>query len=117
MTVSRSINLPDGFSALEAFVDRWAGNDTMERLAAREESTMSEIRMFYDTMLGYAEQAAVLINQHPLDKIPDDVALLCKLMLALCHAAVAIEVLNNPRVATAPYPTGVRVVRGLTPYG
>ena len=117
MTMLKSKKLPEGFSALEPFVDRWAGDNTMARIAAREDSSMDEIRAFYDLMLEHAEKATDLINQYPLEKLPESVALLAKLMLGFCHATISVEVLNSSRVPTAPYPTGVKVLRGSTPFG
>lgn len=109
--------LPDGFSALEPFVDRWAGETTMARVAAREGSSMEDIRAFYDTMLAHADAAVALIDRYPVQDLPPDVGTLCRLMLGLAHAAAAIEILGTPRVPTAPFPTGVAVTRGAPPYG
>lgn len=110
-------SLPKGFAELEKFASRWAGSDTAARVAAREQSSMEEIREFYDAMLARADDAVALIDRHSLHDLPDDVGTLCRLMLGLAHAASAVETLGTPRVPTAPYPTGVRVTRGSQPYG
>lgn len=109
--------LPEGFEELERFVDRWAGESVEARVAAREESAMDDIREFYDAMLARANDAAALIESHDLHDLPDPVANLCKMLLGLAHAASAVEFIGAPRVRMAPYPTGVRVLRGPQPFG
>lgn len=109
--------LPKGFEKLAPFVERWAGADTMARVAAREESSLEDIQAFYEIMLEHAQTAADLIDQHSLHELPPQIATLCRMMLGLAHAASAVEILGAPRVPMAPYPTGVRVTRGAEPYG
>lgn len=115
--IETSTRLPEGFAELEPFVARWAGADTAARVAAREESSMDDIREFYDAMLARAGDAIKLIDRYPLHDLPPDVALLCRLVLGLAHAASAVEILGAPRVPMAPYPTGVSVTRGSQPFG
>jgi hypothetical protein len=112
-----ALRLPEGFEELERFVARWSGADTDARVAAREESSMEDIRDFYEAMLERAGDAIKLIDRYPLHDLPADVGVLCRLLLSLAHAGSAIEVLGTPRVPMAPFPTGVRVSSGSHPYG
>lgn len=109
--------LPEGFAELEQFVDRWAGDNVEARVAAREESSMEAIEEFYEAMLARADDAAAIIDLHDLHDLPEDVGTLCKLLLGLAHAASAVEFIGAPRVKAAPYPTGVRVLKGPQPFG
>lgn len=119
MTIE-SINtsaLPEGFEDLLPFVEKWAKETTEERMTVRAESSMEDIRDFYDTILPRADEAMTLIDQYPFDNLPADVACLCQLVLALGPCAMAVEVIGQPRVPRTPYPHGVELVRGTPPYG
>lgn len=109
--------LPPGFEDLHRFVDKWAKPTTNERFAARAESDMDEIVEFYEAMVARADEAMTLIDSHDLHSLPPDVGRLCQLVLALCQASVAVEILREPYFKGAPYPSSVRVARGAPPYG
>lgn len=109
--------LPKGFDDLEPYVEKWAKDTTEERMAVRAESSMEEIREFYDIILERADEAMTLIDEYPLDDLPEDVARLCKLVLALGPCAMAVEVIGQPRVPRTPYPHGVELTRGTPPFG
>lgn len=109
--------LPAGFEALVRHVDYWDVPTTAERWERRAAASMEHIRSFYDDMLAHADAALELIGAHPMDAMPDDVALLARLMLASMSAAVAVEVVGAPHDPFSPYPHNVRVVRGPAPWG
>ena len=109
--------LPEGFEDLLPFVDKWAKDTIEARMTVRAESTMEDIRQFYEAILLRADEAMMLIDQYPLNDLPDDVACLCKLVLALGPCAMAVEVIGQPRVPRTPYPHGVRLTRGTPPFG
>jgi hypothetical protein len=110
-------NLPRGFEDLEPFVARWAGETTAERMATRCETDMNDIQAFYEAMLARGEEAMKLIEEFPLDNLPDDVANLSKLLLALAQASIAVELHGQPRAPESPYPNSIRLVRGTRPFG
>ncbi|WP_257556812.1 hypothetical protein [Sphingobium sp. CFD-2] len=109
--------LPSGFEELEPFVDKWGALTTAERMTARCESSMEDIREFYDAMITRAEEAITLIEQHPLNELPEDIGTLARLVLALGQVSIAVEVYGQPRQPDAPYPNSIRLVRGAAPYG
>ncbi|MGD9812392.1 MAG: hypothetical protein AB7U35_13850 [Sphingobium sp.] len=109
--------LPGGFEELERFVDKWAVDTTAMRIDVRSTSTMSEIRDFYDAMVPRAAEAMALIDQNSLHDLPEDLATLCKLVLALAGAATAIEIHGEPTAPGSPYPSGIKLVRGTQPFG
>lgn len=109
--------LPVQFEELEPFVDRWAGMTTAERMTARCESSMEEIQAYYDAVLQRADEALDLIEQYPLEGLPEDVGTLFRLVLGLAQASIAVELYQQPRAPETPYPNSIRLVRGTAPYG
>jgi hypothetical protein len=109
--------LPDGFESLEPFVARWARDSFAERLHARCESDMDEIRAFYDAMLPLAPAAIARIDREPLASLSETTAVLARLVLALAQAAIAVEMHGAPRAPGTPYPNQLRVETALFPFG
>ena len=109
--------LPAGFEELEPFLATWGAMTTAERMTHRCESPIEETRAFYDAMIARAEDAIALIEQHPLYDLPEDVGALCRLVLALAQASIAVEIYGQSRAPDTPYPNSIRLVRGAVPYG
>lgn len=109
--------LPKGFEALVPYLDYWDVMTMAGRWERRATASMSEIRRFYDDMLAHADAAMDLISRYSFDEMPEDVARLARLLLALMSAAVGIEVVGAPRDPYSPYPHNVRVLRGPSPWG
>ena len=109
--------LPAGFEALQPFVYKWAGATSLERITTRSEAAYSEIRGFYDVMVERAEEAIAYIDQYPLKELPEDVENLARLVLALCQAAVAVEMHGQPRAPGTPYPNSIKLTKGMYPLG
>jgi hypothetical protein len=109
--------LPPGFEDLEPFVADWDYPDFNERRAHRGGADMAEIRRFYDAMVPRAAAALDLIDTHPFEAMPDDVARLYRLVLALSHASMAVEVHGVARAPYAPYPDQLSVTRSFRTFG
>jgi hypothetical protein len=109
--------LPAEYADLERFADYWIVDTCDQRIACRSEASMSVIRDFYDAILPRAESILDNVGRHPLGKMPADVERLFKLLLALPHAAMAIEIHGQPRIPHARYPNGLRLLRPPQPYG
>lgn len=109
--------LPEGFADLEPFVADWALPSFNERRAHRGGADMADIRRFYDAMVPRADAALALIEQHPYRDMPEDVARLYLLVLALSHASMAIEVHGATRAPYAPYPDQLTVTRSFGVFG
>jgi hypothetical protein len=101
--------LPSGFEDLEAFVDQWSLPGTQERHACREAASIADIRRFYDAMLARAPAAIDFLDGKPFSGLADDEIRLMRLLLALGHVAVAVEVHGQPRAPHTPYPHRVRL--------
>ena len=113
----RRTSLPAGFEALEPFVTYWVRDSNDERRAARSTAEMDDIRAFYDVVVDLAPQAITYLEQYPLDDMPEDATRLFKLLLAMNHAAIAVEMHGQPRAHDSPWPAPVRVARGPWPHG
>lgn len=109
--------LPDGFGDLEPFLDSWGRHTTRERLAARCERSMDEIRAFYDAMTARAEAALVHIDGFPLGDMPEQERNLLALVLGLAQAHIAVEIHRQPRAPGTPWPNSIEIVRGLALLG
>jgi hypothetical protein len=98
ITLSRGSALPRGFESLETFVPDWVLRDAVARVAKRRNSTMEDIRTFYDAMLPLGEKALDYLRAFPLGSLPPEGEHLLKLMLSLAEIAPAVEWYNDPKV-------------------
>jgi len=118
MTINATTKLlPEGYEALESFVPKWVKDTSAERMTERATSTMDDIQTFYNAILPLADDAMALIDNYPIDDMPDDIACLCKLVLALPQVAMAVELHGQPRLPNTPYPHGIELLRGTPPFG
>ncbi len=91
--------LPKEFSRLEHLVPEWAIEDGHERYVKRVNSSMEEIRAFYDEVFPHAEEAVAYIDKFDYSEpLPDDVANLRNLLYSLITVSLAVELWKQPRV-------------------
>lgn len=91
--------LPQGFSQLEHLVAEWAIEDGHQRYVKRVNSSMSEIRAFYDEVFPHAEEAVAYIDKFDYSEpLPEDVANLRNLLYSLITVSLAVELWGQPRV-------------------
>jgi len=109
--------LPAGFEELDPFVDDWDLPTSHERWIRRNAAAYSEIVRFYEAMFARAEEATQLVERYPLHTLPDDVARLYRLVLALAHAAIAVELHQAAHSPHSPISHGLRLEAGIQPYG
>jgi hypothetical protein len=83
--------LPEGFAALEPFVDVWAVGSSAARDQLRGSSTAAERQAFYGAAQPLAPAALEYLDRKPLDRLDDTETRLMNLMLSLCHVAPAVE--------------------------
>ena len=94
-----SAKLPPEFSQLEPLVDEWAIEDGHQRYVKRVNSSMEQIRAFYDAIFPYAEEAVAYVDKFDYaEPLPDDVANLRNLLYSLITVSLAVELWNQPRV-------------------
>ena len=77
---------------------------------------MSDINRFYDAMLPRTEEALALIQPLDLERLEPPFARLYQLVLALVHAAMAVELHRAPRAKYSPYPHSIRIIKGPAPF-
>jgi hypothetical protein len=91
--------LPPEFSRLEHLVPEWAIEDRHARYVKRVNSSMEEIRAFYDEVFPYAEEAVAYIDKFDYaEPLPEDVANLRNLLYSLITVSLAVELWRQPRV-------------------
>ena len=74
---------PAEFDALDRFAAKWGLPTLMARRVKRLNSTLSELREFYDTVLPHLERIVEFLNQFPLDSIPAEHVPLANMALAM----------------------------------
>lgn len=90
--------LPDGFEDLAAWVSPWVLKDSQARSEQRQQSSMAELRDFYDALLPYAERALAHLAAFKLGALPPPEERLLKLMLALAEVGPAVEWYGQAKV-------------------
>ncbi|MGE0773473.1 MAG: hypothetical protein AB7G25_03630 [Sphingomonadaceae bacterium] len=96
--------LPAQFRDLERFVGYWGAATTNGRWERRQAASMGEIVAFYDATVPRAEEILEYLEQFEYDNIPDPCQGLVQLILALPHAALAVELHGETRPPNTPYP-------------
>lgn len=90
-------HFPASFADLEPLA-AWALATEGQRARKRRNSTMVEIRAFYDAIVPRMDAILDYLNQLPLDTMPDDAQRLLHLTLSLAEVATAVELFNQPLV-------------------
>jgi hypothetical protein len=94
-----SATLPPEFAHLEHLVAEWAIEDGHERYVKRVNSSMDEIKAFYDQVFPVAEEAVAYVDKFDYDEpLPEDVANLRNLLYSLITVSLAVELWHQPRV-------------------
>lgn len=107
--------LPSAFADLEPFAATWALPTFDARMQLRAASSMADIRAFYEAMQPRADAALAYLEAFPLNEMPMAEQNLARLLYALAQAAMAVEMHGQPKVAHAPLPIPVRVLRESAP--
>lgn len=91
--------LPKAFEDLEHLVAEWAIEDGHQRYLKRVNSSMEELRAFYDQMFPRGKEAIEYIDQFDYQQpLPEDAVNLRNLIYSLITVAMAVEVWKQPRV-------------------
>jgi hypothetical protein len=89
--------LPESFQDLGPFA-HWALSAEVERMAARENSTLEELQVFYDAMMRRLPAIVEYLNLFPLDRMPEEAQRLLQMALSLNEVSFAVERYRQPRV-------------------
>ncbi|HQY68851.1 MAG TPA: hypothetical protein PLW13_00380 [Pseudomonadales bacterium] len=91
--------LPAKFAQLEHLVAEWAIEDGHARYVKRVNSSMEQIRAFYDEIFPHAEAAVAYLDQFDYQQpLPPDAANLRNLLYSLITVSLAVELWKQPRV-------------------
>jgi hypothetical protein len=91
--------LPEPFQDLEHLVAEWAIEDGHQRYLKRVNSTMQQLKAFYDEMFPRGKAAIEYVDRFDYRMpLPADAANLRNLIYSLITVALAVEVWKQPRV-------------------
>lgn len=116
-TATSSGRVPAGFEELEPFLDHWNVATSHERWIRRAATPYPDIVKFYEAMFARAEEATVYLEQFPLNEMPESAQNLFRLLLALCQAAIAVEMHQAPTIRHAPPQHALKIEVGFQPHG
>lgn len=84
--------LPEGFEALEPFVDGFAISGTAARAQRRSDSSDAERKAFHAAAAPLIGPALDLLDRKPVDSLEGAERRLMDLVLMFAHVALAVEV-------------------------
>jgi hypothetical protein len=90
--------LPEEFTDLEQFAEKWCLATEPQRNAVRLASSMDEMRAFYDVMTPRLPAVMAYCDQFPLEAMPEEVLNLMWLVYSLINVSFPVEVWEQPRV-------------------
>lgn len=108
----RTSRLPEGFEALEPYVDYWDVPTFQDRWHRRSNATMADIKGFYEVAQPLAEKALALAGEYPIDAMPEPVSRLFRMCLGMVSASISVEIQKSVLVPYSTYPHRARCVRG-----
>jgi hypothetical protein len=88
--------LPAEFADLEPFAATWCLAAEPDRWAKRLDSTMEEMKAFYDVCFPRAEEAITYCDQFALNELPESAKQLLYLLCSFALVSYPIEVWNQP---------------------
>jgi len=91
MTEQQQQSLPPQFRDLQPFVADWALPGEGERLAKLTSTSIADLKMFYDAVIGRAEEMRAYLDGFRLDAMPADAQTLLDLLLTFIETAHPIE--------------------------
>jgi len=115
--MTTDFQLPDGFGDLAKWVSKWVLPTAADRLNVRCTSKMEELEEFYQALTPRAPAILDYLARYSLHELPVEAENLFKLLLALPHVAMAIELHHQPIAPNTPYPNDIRISRSSMPYG
>lgn len=93
--------LPSAFAELEPYAQTWCLATETERWARRMDSSMVEMREFYDAFFPRLEEAIEYCDKFSLNDLPDDALHLLHLIYSLIMVAMSVEVMHQTKPTDA----------------
>lgn len=95
-------SLPEKFSQLQPFVERWALSTQNERQIARRTASREQLTEFYEVMLPLMPEILKAANEFELGGLPKDHRTLFELACSLAEVAPHVELYRgSPLVPNA----------------
>ena len=90
--------LPEQFRDLQSWAQFWALRTEAKRHARRLESTIDELRAFYDAMMPRIDGILAYLSEFQLENLTPESDRLLLLTFALAEIAPAVELYGQPEV-------------------
>ena len=90
--------LPDQFRDLETLASRWSLATEAQRHAKRMDSSINELRAFYDTLMPRIENMLGYLSEFAVDNLTPEGRDLLHLAFSLAEIAPAVELYGMPEV-------------------
>ena len=103
--------LPDGFEALEPFVDSWSVAGAARRARLRLDSAPEEREAFFLAARDLAPAALDYLDQKALDQFDEREERLMNLMLSLAHVSLAVEIQGDAEPHHASWARFITITR------
>lgn len=93
--------LPAGFEDLAKYYPDWYHATERDRNRKRVNSSMAELKDYYDAFMPRIKEIAAYLDKFPIDAMPPREGNLLRLAMMAMEVAPAIEYLNVPDVPNA----------------
>ena len=91
-----SVLLPEQFSTLTPYAEKWAIDSEEKRRIVRMNSSQSELQSFYQAMKPILDEVIQYLNQFNLEEMANAEQRLLQMSLSLVEISVAVELFRNP---------------------
>jgi hypothetical protein len=115
MSTAHSL-LPNGFAALEPFVEYWAIAPARTRAERRTMSTEEQRAAFYKAANDIIPAALLYLDKKPLDRFDDKEQRLMHLVCSFAHVAYAVEIQAENEPNHAQLRKGLQITRATADY-
>lgn len=111
--MNKSIVLPAEFVDLQPFAARWGQRSTDARHHQRQNSSLDEIKEFYEAMQPRLAAVFDYLDQFEPATMPPSAQHLLNLSFGFIEASLAVEIFKSPGIAKTSYPHGFTVLQEL----
>lgn len=98
MSTTGPVRLPDRFSELNEFVERWCNRGISEQYAARLNSSVADMQPFYEAVKLRIAEIKAYLDEIPFEDYTESDTALGRLTIAWVPVAEALEVFKQARV-------------------
>lgn len=114
--MTHTMALPQGFEALEPFVQDWSATTALVRDQRRSQSSAEERQVFFDAAAPLLQRALDHLDAKPLDELDASDKVLLNMMLSLGHVQMAVEVHRETEPQHAAARKAMTITRSVTDF-